>query len=292
MGPSRDFSERESATTLLEGKISVAAALRSPYRTVHRVLLRADRQDRALRWLQHRAHEANVPVEMVAASEIDAVTQGNSHGGAAAVAGQRRFVDMASLLPQGDESAFIVMLDGIEDPFNFGHALRALYAMGAHGLVLRPRNWMSAAATVAKASAGASELIPIAVAETVDEAAHFFRRQGLTVACAQKENAVPVDRADLSTPLLLLVGGEKRGVTRSFIGQADLRLKIPYHRDDFAPSLGTTAAAAALAYEVMRQRKTLHSSSRQHVVRQMEDNQPGTAGNRPQSRARQRNEFE
>ena len=267
MGASRDSSEQESATTLLEGKISVAAALRSPYRTVHRVLLRAGRQERAMRWLQHRAREANVPVEQVAAAEIDAVAQGNSHGGVAAVAGQRRFVDMASLLPREGASAFVVMLDGIEDPFNFGHALRALYAMGVHGLVLRPRNWMSAAATVARASAGASELIPIAVAETADEAAHFFRQQGLTVACAQKENAVPIDQADLTTPLFLLVGGEKRGVTRSFIGQADLCLQVPYDRDDFAPSLGTTAAAAALGYEVMRQRKTSLNAGRRRVVR-------------------------
>ena len=236
----------------------MAAALSSPYRTVHRVLLRTerqDRQDRAMRWLQHRARAANVPVEQVSAAEIDAATQGNSHGGVAAEAGQRQFVEMKALLPHGDGPAFVVMLDGIEDPFNFGHSLRALYAMGAHGLVLRPRNWMSAAATVARASAGASELMPMAVAATVDEAAHFYRERGLTVACAQKENAVPVDEADLTAPLFLLVGGEKRGITRSFVKQADLRLQIPYDRDSFAPSLGTTAAAAALAYEVMRQRK-------------------------------------
>ena len=244
-----------STITFLEGKISVAAALRSPYRTVHRVLLRADRQDRTTRWLQHRAREANVPVEQVCTAEIDAITQGNSHGGVAAEAGQRRFVEMKELLPQGAGSAFVVMLDGIEDPFNFGHALRALYAMGAHGLVLRPRNWMNAAATVARASAGASELMPMAVAATVDEAAHFYRGQGLAVACAQKEGAVPVDEVDLTAPLFLLVGGEKRGITRSFVKQADLRLQIPYDRADFAQSLGTTAAASALAYEVMRQRK-------------------------------------
>ena len=165
------MSEQESTITFLEGKISVAAALRSPYRTVHRVLLRADRQDRTTRWLQHRAREANVPVEQVCTAEIDAITQGNSHGGVAAEAGQRRFVEMKELLPHGAGSAFVVMLDGIEDPFNFGHALRALYALGAHGLVLRPRNWMNAAATVARASAGASELMPMAVAATVDEAA-------------------------------------------------------------------------------------------------------------------------
>lgn len=254
MESSRELSEQETSA-FLEGKISAAAALHSPYRTVHRLLLRADRQDRATRWLQHRARAAKVPVSQLSSAEIDAVTQGNSHGGVAAEVGQRRFVPMKELLPGGNKPAFVVMLDGIEDPFNFGHALRALYAMGSHGLVLRPRNWMSAAATVARASAGASELIPTAVAATVDEAAHFYREQGLTVACAQKENAVPMDKADLTAPLFLLVGGEKRGITRSFAKQADLRVQIPYSRNDFAHSLGTTAAAATLAYEVMRQRK-------------------------------------
>ena len=249
------LSEQE-AVTFLEGRISVAAALRSPYRTVHRVLLRADRQDRAMRWLQHRAREADVPVVLVCAAEIDAITEGKSHGGVAAEAGQRQFDQMEGLLPRGGGPAFVVMLDGIEDPFNFGQTLRALYAMGAHGVALRPRNWMSAAATVARASAGASELMPMAVAETVAEAADFYREQGLTVACAQKENAVPMDEADLTGPLFLLVGGEKRGVTRSFVKQADLSLQVPYERDGFEPSLGTTAAAAALAYEVMRQRKS------------------------------------
>ena len=204
------MSEQDTVI-FLEGKISVAAALRSPYRAVHRVLVRADRQDRTVRWLQHRAREADVPVVQVDATEIDAVTQGNSHGGIAAEAGQRQFVRLEELLPRGNGPAFVVMLDGIEDPFNFGQALRALYAMGAHGVALRPRNWMSAAATVARASAGASELMPMAVAETVAEAAEFYREQGLTVACAQKENALPMDEADLTGPLFLLVGGGKTG---------------------------------------------------------------------------------
>ncbi len=251
---SRQGLTERKATTFLEGKIAVAAALRSPYRTVHQVLVRADRQDRTARWLQQRAREANVPVTQVSATEIDAIAQGRSHGGIVAEAGTRRYVDLKELLWPENRPAFVVMLDGIEDPFNFGHAVRALYAMGAHGLVLRPRNWMSAAATVARASAGASELIPTAIAASVEEAARFYRGQGLMVACGQRENAAPMDEADLTAPLFLLIGGEKRGITRSFVKQANLRLQIPYDRE-FAPSLGTTAAAAVLAYEVMRQRK-------------------------------------
>ncbi|MBX7252488.1 MAG: hypothetical protein K1X50_10925, partial [Candidatus Promineofilum sp.] len=58
---------------------------------------------------------------------------------------------------------------------------------------------------------------------------------------------------DLTGPLLLVIGGEKRGVTRSFRHAADLRVRIAYGRP-FAYSLGTAGAATALAFEILRQR--------------------------------------
>ena len=131
--------------------------------------------------------------------------------------------------------------------------LRALYAAGADGLIVRPRNWLSAAGVVARASAGASEWIPTAIAETALDAADYFRGRGLAVACAATEDAISIYEADLAGPLFVVIGGEKRGITRSFLAQADLRLAIPYARD-FDQSLGTTAATAILAFEVMRQR--------------------------------------
>jgi len=252
---SKDFLQRSHRLTqiFLEGQVSVAAALQSPYRDVQVVYVRAEREDRALRWLEHRASEAGVPIERKTGEEIDALTEGSSHGGVVALVGERRTVDLAELLP-ADRPAFVVMLDGIEDPFNFGQAVRSLYACGVDGLVLRPRNWLSAAATVTRSSAGASELIPTAIAESAEEAAALFQGHGLTIACAAEEESVPIDRADLTRPLFLLIGGEKRGITRSFLRQTDLRLEIPYGRE-FRQSLGVTAAAAILGYEVMRQRK-------------------------------------
>jgi 23S rRNA (guanosine2251-2'-O)-methyltransferase len=98
----------------------------------------------------------------------------------------------------------------------------------------------------------------MAVAETAEEAAIFFRKQGLAVACTAKENAIPIDKVSLEGPLFLLIGGEKRGITRSFLEQADLTLQIPYGRL-FEQSLGTTSAAAILGYEIMRQRRLAQS---------------------------------
>lgn len=250
-------SPAEETETWLEGIVSVMAALAAGSRPVYTVYIQQDarqRHDRKLARLVDTAVAAHIPVQTVDETFIAEHAGGGSHGGVLARVGARRFVSCADLLA-GTAVPFIAMLDGIEDPFNFGQAVRALYAAGADGLVLRPRNWLSAAGTVARASAGASEWLPTAVAATAEEAAAFFRQQGLTIACASHEEAVSVYEADLTRPLFLLIGGEKRGITRSFLRQADVRLQIPYGRTNFNQSLGTAAATAVISFEIMRQRK-------------------------------------
>jgi len=238
----------------LEGFLSVRAALLSGSRPLRLISLRADKSDSALRWLSAEAGRRGVPVQRVSAEAIDAAAGGKTHGGILAQVGPRRFVPLEELLA-GNTVPAIAMLDGVEDPFNFGQAVRSLYASGVSGLVVRPRNWMSAAATVARASAGASELMPTAIAETAADALAFFKERGLVTAIATEDaGATSLDSANLTVPLFLLIGGEKRGISRGIEAQADLRLHIPAARLD-APALGTAAAAAVLGYEIARQRR-------------------------------------
>ncbi len=151
------------------------------------------------------------------------------------------------------EGAFIVMLDGIEDPFNHGQAVRALFAAGVDGLVVR-RSWETALAVVTRASAGASELMPTATAVDPEEAAEVCHAAGMRVACAVADaEAVELHQADLRGGLLLLIGGERRGVTRSVVEGADLLVRIGYGRER-APDLGAAAAAAVIGFEALRQR--------------------------------------
>ncbi len=237
----------------LEGAVSVEAALWARSRPVYEVYLRHDRREANDARIEKLARQAGALVQRVSSAEIDELAQGKTHGGVLAEVGPRRFVGLDDLLA-GPGAPFIAMLDGVEDPYNFGQAVRALYAAGATGLVLRPRNWMSAAGVVARASAGTTERIPTAVVETVQDAADELRERGLIVAVTDWTRAVTIYEADLTVPLFLLVGGEKRGVTRAFADAADLRLKIPYGRE-FRLSLGTAEATAVLAFEVMRQRR-------------------------------------
>lgn len=238
----------------LEGFLSILAAIESQSRPIHQVMIyKKKRYDKRLAYLRHTAERADISVEYVPDNVIQQHADGNTHGGVVAIVGQRHFVSPLGLLPN-DGVPFIAMLDGIEDPFNFGYAVRTLYAAGVNGVVVRPRNWTTASAVVGRASAGAIERVPIAIAETAEDVAHVYRQQNLLIATTAKSDKSQIlYKADLTQSLFILIGGERRGVTRSFMNQADLLLEIPYGRD-FDQSLGTVSATSAIAFEVMRQR--------------------------------------
>ena len=237
----------------MEGMISVTAALQANNRPIRAIYMRQGKGDRRRQRLQRAAESRQIPVQFVSDDFLQTKVSGHSHGGIVAEVEARQFVEMEALV-QGRERPFVIMLDGIEDPFNFGQAIRALYAAGVDGLVVRPRNWLTAAGIVARASAGASEWMPTAVTESAEAAAAFYQQQGLHIACTTQAETTLLYEADLTQPLFLLIGGERRGITRSFLDMAELRLEIPYGRP-FRYALGTATAAAIVAFEAMRQRR-------------------------------------
>lgn len=246
----------EQTSALLEGAISIQAAIQSRSRVIQEIVIAHDKRDHDALMLERGARRAGILVRRDDTAAISALVSGTTHGGIIAVVGERVFVALDQLLNGVSKTAkpFIAMLDGIEDPFNFGQAIRALYAAGCQGLVVRPRNWMSAAGIVARASAGASELMPTALADGPEDAASFFRSIGLQVfATGDDKGATSIFDIDLRQPVFLLVGGERRGISRATLALVDGVLRIPYARD-FRHSLGAAGATSVLAFEVMRQR--------------------------------------
>ena len=255
----------------LEGWLSVRAALISGNREIHRILLQKGKRSSRLEELERRAKEQGVRLEVVSENVLTEHTEGQTHGGVVALVGPRRFVPLADL-GRGPQPAFLAMLDGVEDPYNFGQAVRALQAAGAHGLVLRPRNWTSVAATVARASAGASEFMPMAVVETDAELIDGLKKRSIWLVCTDVgKETTSLYEANLAKALCVVIGGERRGVSRDLLAAADLTLTIPYGRN-FKQALGTTSATAVVAFEVLRQRSGASSKrgDKQHV----EQNKP------------------
>lgn len=241
--------------TWLEGQIAVEAALMGNFREVENLYVRRGKWKRGIVKLMETAERASIPVNIVSDDFFAEHASGKSHGGVIAKVGLRRFQDGIDLLG-GESNPLVVMLDGIEDPYNFGQAVRSLYAAGVCGLVVRPRNWFTASNIIARASAGTSELIPTAIMETTLDAARFFRENGLQIACTAKSSTLSLFDGDLTRPMFIVIGGEKRGITRSFMDQADLILRIPYGRQ-FAYSLGAVSSTTLIAYEAYRQRRLL-----------------------------------
>ena len=185
------------------------------------------------------------------AEELEKITLGSSHGGIVAIA-DNRIIPSLSPLSDLKNDGFYVMIQGIEDPYNFGYALRSLYACGADGIVLTPRNWMSAAGVVCRSSAGASELFDMYIAQDSEDAIRIFKERGYAVVCADEKTDLVLGECSLPLPIFLIVGGEKRGISRSVLDMADKLVKIKYARE-FRASLSAASATTMFAYEIMRQ---------------------------------------
>ena len=249
--------QRFVASDILEGMTSISALLNAGDendRKIEKVLIdRAKRKSKApqIGFLTAKSHELGFPVEFVDAEDIDRLAVGNTHGGILALCTARTIPTLTAKDIQ--PNCFYVYLEGIEDPYNFGYAIRSLYAAGVSGIILPPRNWMSAAGVVARASAGASESLPIFEAEGED-AVKLFREVGYSILCAGIRDSVSVFDEEFPYPVLLVVGGEKRGISRTLLDAADRIVRIDYGRD-FSGSLSAASAATVLAFEIYRQNR-------------------------------------
>ena len=247
--------ETDPRNTLLEGAISAEAAIVGGRREVHRVWIDRERDDAVTQRLKKIAKREGVRWTPASRAALDAHAEGSTHGGVVTEVSDRLWTPLAEAIEGArDSSGFLAMIDGVEDPFNFGQSVRSLYAAGAAGVVVRPRNWTSAASVVARSSAGATERVAICVAGGPDEARDAARDAGLrVVAAAGVPGAVAPHEADLTGPLLLFFGGERRGLRKSFLATCDAVVAVPYARE-FPAALGTVAAASVVAFEAARQR--------------------------------------
>ena len=247
------------SSTILEGMTSLRALFAGrelgvndrPVKHVYFDIAKKKNIYKELGYLRAMSEKYDFALEGVEASQIDEMSLGTTHGGIVAKCGERTLSPLSELAKSIQKEGFYAMIQGIEDPYNFGYALRSLYACGLDGVILTERNWFSAAGVVARASAGASELLPVYIAEP-GSAVDFFHEKGYSVVCADEQTEHILHQTALKKPLLLIVGGERRGISRNILDQADVIVKISYGRD-FRASLSAASAATILGYEIFRQ---------------------------------------
>jgi len=200
------------------------------------------------------ARAAKIIVEDRDRQSLDgAAGEGARHQGVVAWLGAFGYADIDDLVPS-DHAALLVALDGVEDPRNLGAILRSAYLLGADGVIIPEHRAAQVTAVVAKASAGASELVPIAQVGNVVRALDQLRELGLwRVAVHATPDAKPIDQIDGTLPLVLVLGAEGGGVRPLVAKNCDFHALIPMQRTAVG-SFNVSVAAALALYEVRRQR--------------------------------------
>ena len=241
---------------IMEGMSSISAVIKAieagktdrRIRTVFVDKSKKDSKRREIAFLSHKARELDFAFEYTDAQSLSEITTGSSHGGIVAFCSPRRIPALSADMIAPDEVYY--MLDGVEDPYNFGYSVRSIYAAGGSGIILSPRNWMGVAGVVARSSAGSSELIDMFVSEP-EEAVDLFKSLGYKIICAGIRDSESIFDTDLQKPLFVVLGGEKRGISRAILDKADTIVRIDYG-NDFNGSLSTAAASAVFAFEIFR----------------------------------------
>ena len=249
-------TNKMTESDLMEGMASISAVIKAieAGHTDRRILsvfidsAKKSSKKREISFLSRKSKELGFTIEFCDEATISEFTVGNSHGGIIAFCSERNIpaLTKSAIKPNG----VYYLLEGVEDPYNFGYAVRSIYAAGGDGIILSPRNWMGVAGVVARSSAGSSELIDMFVSEP-EEAADIFKELGYKVICAGIRDSVSIFDADLSYPLFVVLGGEKRGISRALLDKADETVRIDYG-NDFNGSLSTAAASAVFAFEIYR----------------------------------------
>lgn len=254
----RKESDQFTDSTVLEGMTSIRALIHAKDAGLNDrpiLVIYYDPSDKArehdVAYLRAKSAEYGYRMEPMERSDIDSMAIGNTHGGLVAKCGTRTLPALSNSSDCLRTNGFYAMIDGIEDPYNFGYAIRSLYACGADGLILGERNWLSAAGIVCRSSAGASESIPVFLSSPED-AVRFFHTNGYLTVAADLRTENELGKTPLRKPLLLVCGGEKRGISRRVLDLIDLRVKIPYGRE-FRASLSAASATTIFSYEIMRQ---------------------------------------
>ncbi len=222
-------------------------------RPLERLLIVRGRAGKPVERLLAAARSRGVPVRFVPRQEADRLAASDRHQGVVALTAAQHYADLEDLLRAAHKPALFVVLDGIEDPHNLGAIIRTAHCAGADGVILPERRAAGLTATVAKASAGAIEHIPIARVVNLARALEQLKEAGCWIIGLNPEASQPFTGADLTLPCALVLGSEGRGLHELVEKKCDFLVSIPVFGR--VGSLNVSVAAGIVLYEALRQRQ-------------------------------------
>ncbi|CRK61171.1 23S rRNA (guanosine-2'-O-)-methyltransferase rlmB [Alloactinosynnema sp. L-07] len=250
-GKSKDRPTNE----IVAGRNPVVECLRAQIpATALYVALGIDADDRVADAVRMAA-DRGISVLEVSRPELDRLTGGAMHQGLGLQVPPFEYAHPDDLLETvGDEPPLIVALDGVTDPRNLGAVIRSAAAFGANGVLLPQRRSAGITAVAWRTSAGTAAKIPVAIATNLTRELRDLASQGLMIIGLDADGTMELDNLTLATsPLVVVVGSEGRGLSRLVREACDATVSIPMSAG--VDSLNASVAAGVVLAEVARRRR-------------------------------------
>lgn len=237
----------------IEGRNAVLEAFRSG-KCVDKLFILDGCQDGPVRTIAREARKTDTIINYVSKERLDQLSETHAHQGVIAQVAAYDYSTVDEILARAEEKGeapFLIILDNVEDPHNFGAIIRTANLAGAHGVIIPKRRAVGLTSTVAKTSAGAINYTPVAKVTNIVRTIEELKEKGIWFVCADMGGETMYD-LDLTGPMGLVIGNEGEGVSRLVREACDFTASIPMKGD--IDSLNASVAAGVLAYEIVRQR--------------------------------------
>ena len=237
-------------------------ALRATPGQIERVVLAEGPQRGPLAEIRESARKLGLPTETLPRQKLAQLAGGGVHQGVVLRLAEFSYSDLDRIIERAQAAGpegLVLMLDGIEDPHNFGALVRSANAIGAQGVVIGKDRAAGVTPTVVKASAGAIAHVPIARVTNLARALGHLKDAGLWAVGADMSGDRLPEQVDLRGPSVLVIGSEGGGIRRIVLEACDFRVRIPMAGE--VSSLNASVAGALLLYEATRQRRASKGES-------------------------------
>jgi len=208
-----------------------------------------------LRAITDAARRLQLPTDRVPADQMTRLSGFDGHQGVLLEVEERHWADLEAMLARARSAGrdpFVLVLEHLQDPTNFGTLLRSAEAAGVDGVIFPERGAAPLSAAAVKASAGASEHLLLARLPTIGEAIHELKQAGLRLVAADQDAPASAWETDLGGPLAIVVGSEGSGLSGATRRRSDALVSFPM--TGRVASLNAATAGALLLFEVVRQR--------------------------------------
>ena len=238
----------------VEGRNAVLELLKSD-KDINKIFVTKGEKHGSINKIISMAKEKRIVIVEKDKKQMQQMAQNENYQGVIAIVPPFEYCEIEDILEEAkkkNESPFILILDGIEDPHNLGSIIRTAETAGVHGIIIPKRRAATVNSTVGKVSAGAVEHMKIARVTNISNTIEKLKQQGIWI-CGTDINANKYYyKEDFTGPIGIVIGNEGTGISEKEKKNCDFLTKIPMKGK--VSSLNASVSTGIIVYEVVKQR--------------------------------------